>query len=340
MNDLKAVFRFDANPALGAGHAMRCLVLANYMQEQGWQCYFATAQEAYDFVPALKAYSRINPDSFLKEPMQSALLIVDHYDLDEKYEGAFRDVADNIFVIDDLANRKHDCDFLLDQTYGRKEEHYESLVPADCTILTGPAYALLRPVFSEMRDDAIRRRENIRSIERVLLNFGGCDQKNMTLESLRKLQATGYSGKIDIVLGFHAPHRDAVEEFADIMMNSVEFHAPDTLPQLMLETDFAIGTPSVTTWERACLGLPSLLLLTAEIQSFCLSQLKQDGLIVGDSLDGIDDAGMFPAFDAAIYAQYVDKNLNMSDGMGVSRVYQKIEEKVNSHELFQEAAGA
>lgn len=154
-----AVIRADAAPAIGGGHVMRCLALAVALSDYHWQVTFAGTAETWATVSALakSAYKSIklakadDADELLRAlPKGCDLLVVDHYGLDAAYEHRFRPWARRIFVVDDLANRRHDCDILLDQTPGRAVDDYLSLAPA-AQHLIGGQFGLLDRSFAELR---------------------------------------------------------------------------------------------------------------------------------------------------------------------------------------------
>jgi UDP-2,4-diacetamido-2,4,6-trideoxy-beta-L-altropyranose hydrolase len=266
MTQKKAFFRVEASPLIGAGHAMRCGVLADALSEKEWICYFVTSQEAYDFIPALSRFERVDPDKFYESPVAADLLVVDHYNLDASYESHFRPHAQKIMVIDDLADRPHDCDILLDQTYGRDSNDYSSLVPMRCEILAGSEYVLLRPEFVRLRPQALEKRKNTTGIKKILVSMGGSDPKNFTLEALKLIKESRFKGDIDVALGFSAPHIEELKAFVETMQNQVVFHINANMAQLVYEADLAIGAGGTSVWERCCLGLPSVLMLTANNQ--------------------------------------------------------------------------
>ena len=148
----------------------------------------------------------------------------------------------------DIANRKHDCDIILDQAYGRTISDYQNDVPADCDILVGPAWSLLRDEFLEYRAQSLERRKSITGIQRILINFGGNDQKNMILATLQKLSEIKYEGAIDVVFGIMAQHRESVENYAASMPNEVVFHINPHMASLLGNVDMAVGAPAVSAW--------------------------------------------------------------------------------------------
>ncbi len=323
-----AIFRFYASHWRGAGHAMRCMTLAKALQKQGWVCRFVSEAESYEFVPALANFERVAPEEFHANPCTHDLLVVDHYDCGYEYEHHFRPYNRVIMAIDDIANRKHDCDIILDQAYGRAVSDYESDVPAGCEILVGPEFGLLREEFAESRPASLARRQDIDSIQRVFLNFGGNDQKNFILETLRQLSVVGYAGAIDVVFGVMAPHRASVEEFAATMPNDITFHTNPDMAALLVQADLAVGAPAVSAWERFCLGVPTILLQTADNQSFTYQALVRDGLALGGKLESLGQKGLLVDFDKDFYQSCVDQCAAQTDGQGPNKIVNIIQDRL------------
>jgi UDP-2,4-diacetamido-2,4,6-trideoxy-beta-L-altropyranose hydrolase len=196
-------------------------------------------------------------------------LIVDHYALDARWETVLHRADRNIFVIDDLADRPHRCRLLLDQNLGRQPQEYESLVPADCQVLAGPAYALLRPEFAALRSYSLQRRQSQSTLRRLLITMGGVDQCNATGLALRSLnECTLPLGcRISVVMGQTAPWLQSVQELAAQMPWSTEVVVNvSDMAQRMANSDLAIGAAGSTSWERCCLGLPTVMVVLAENQ--------------------------------------------------------------------------
>ncbi|MBY0431842.1 MAG: hypothetical protein K2Q10_11635, partial [Rhodospirillales bacterium] len=113
---LTAVFRADAEPAIGGGHVMRCLTLADALAARGWRCHFACRPGTPEMVLALAASGHAvvpladpSPAALAARwPAGCGLLVVDNYGLDAAYERACRPWAGRILVFDDLADRPHD----------------------------------------------------------------------------------------------------------------------------------------------------------------------------------------------------------------------------------------
>jgi UDP-2,4-diacetamido-2,4,6-trideoxy-beta-L-altropyranose hydrolase len=312
------VFRLEASSALGAGHAMRCLVLAKKMLENNWKCYFSTTKESYLFVPQLNEYDRLEPDFIIKEPFKHTLHIVDHYGLDIAYEAQVRPLVDKILVLDDLGDREHDCDILLDQTYGRVMQTYIDRVPSGCNILVGSQYALIREEFVLLREKALLKRKDTKNIQSILVNMGGSDQNNNILVVLKHIHACSFFGEVDIVFGFTAPH---IKEVLDYLNSGVSFkfyiHMKADMPKLIFEADLSIGAAGSSVWERACLGLPSIIILTAENQSFSYEKLIADKICFP-----LSELKMI--IDHYNYNELCRESYRVSEGLGAKLVFDTI----------------
>jgi len=292
-------FRTDVSIEIGTGHVMRCLALAEALRQDGRNATFicrelpgnmieAIAAKGFD-VRALPAPGNVTQPA--NGPAHAALLgvpwqqdaaetrrmlddlkpervIVDHYALDAAWEAAAVPAGTPLMVIDDLADRPHRCDLLLDQNLGRNAEDYDGLVPDECTRLIGPKYALLRPEFAARRAESLARRRDPR-LAPLLITMGGTDPHNATNAVLSALRdcVLPDACRITVVLGASAPHLDEVRRTAAAMPWPTEVRVDVAdMAALMIEADLAIGGAGSTSWERCCLGLPSIVLVLAENQ--------------------------------------------------------------------------
>ena len=216
-------------------------------------------------------------------------VVADHYGLDAHWEAqllaglAGSDAPPQLLVIDDLADRPHQADLLLDQNFFGHATHqrYQDLVPSQCCQLLGPDYALLGPEYAQLHPLVPRRTE----LRRVLVFFGGVDPSNLTGRALEALMDPALADlAVDVVLGLQSPHRQAVEELVARRPHTT-LHGPlPSLAGLIARADLAIGAGGATTWERACLGLPSLVVAIAANQLPFSEALDQAGhlLLLGD----------------------------------------------------------
>jgi UDP-2,4-diacetamido-2,4,6-trideoxy-beta-L-altropyranose hydrolase len=284
-----AVFRADASPTIGGGHIMRCLALADALTLAGWHCEFAVSDETVSFVPVLgRSIHSICPADW--ERPGTNLLVIDHYGLGAPYETAARAWASRVLVIDDLADRQHDCDCLLDPSLGRLATDYAGRVPSGASLCIGPAYALLRPEFAALRAEALARRETPRKrlVEKILVGFGAVDGKRMTPVALEAIALAGINANVDVVLGAQAQSRSEVERLLPGLPYSVCIQQNvDDMATLMLRADLAIGASGTTSLERCCLGLPSVAIVTAENQRLLAHTLVSTGaqVVVGEWTD-------------------------------------------------------
>ena len=289
---LKVLIRADASLEIGSGHVMRCLTLAGLLREEGAEVVFACR----DLPGAMDGYLRAagyrvillpghQADAVATgEALRSAFpdgadwLVVDHYGLDIAWERQLRPQARRLMVIDDLADRRHDCDLLLDQNYyADGDTRYAGLLPVECVTFLGPKYVLLRAEFVTTRQ-ALRPRDG--RIRRILLFFGGGDPANLTGQVLSYLQGiVGAEVAIDVVAGGANPHRPAIGALCD-RIPGARFHSQvSNMAELMNNADLAIGAGGATTWERCVLGLPTLTFVLADNQLRTTQDLAAIGVI-------------------------------------------------------------
>jgi len=307
---MKIAFRVDASLQMGSGHVVRCLTLAEGLRERGAQILFVCReleghlvalirQKGFD-VASLAAPNSKQGDlrwnahaPWLAVPWiqdaedtvvalrnfgQVDWLVVDHYALDSNWEKQLRNVAANIMVIDDLADRCHDCDLLLDQNlYEHMAKRYSGLLPEGCEQLLGPRFALLRPEFADSRR-LLRERDG--SVRKILIFYGGVDASNETgkaLEAIRQLKQGDVH--VDVIVGQSNPQRVNIEKTCAHMAN-VTFHCQVShMAKLMAEADLALGSGGTVTWERCSLGLPAVVTTVAVNQVELTAVCAEEGLL-------------------------------------------------------------
>ncbi|MFS2122314.1 UDP-2,4-diacetamido-2,4,6-trideoxy-beta-L-altropyranose hydrolase [Pseudomonas sp. Pseusp97] len=355
---MNIVFRVDASLNMGTGHLMRCLTLADALKTAGHQSHFICREHPGNLnttvlqkghtlsvlpAPSIQQHvANAHPAhagwlgaSWQEDALQTQYqlpagksvdwLIVDHYALDLRWESQLAGQCKKLMVIDDLADRDHVCHALLDQSLGRKEEDYFAKVPTDCMQLLGPQFALLRPEFPQMRNQSLTRRKHPH-IRNLLISMGGIDAHNATGQVLAALQALVQPHwNIQVVLGTTAPWREAVQTLAHTMPCATNVLINTShMAQLMSEADIAIGAAGSTSWERCCLGLPSLMLILADNQREVAHHLKAVGAAtLVESVDEI--AAQLPGefqrmCSSSQLRQMSDAAKNITDGHGAERV--------------------
>jgi UDP-2,4-diacetamido-2,4,6-trideoxy-beta-L-altropyranose hydrolase len=340
---------------------MRCLTLADALRERGAQTVFicrdlpgfspqlvldrghklhllSASEETIrntDSQPPHATWLRVswNRDSEETQHILKALesvdyLIVDHYALDSRWEASMRSFVRRIMVIDDLADRKHDCDLLLDQTLAATKANYISLVSEGCTLLLGPQYAMLRPQFVEYRKKAFEKRCRTKKIQRILIAMGGTDPFNMTSIVLKGLELLKNSDlNVTVVLSSSAPHLDVIKKLAENMdvHVSVLSDVPN-MAELMLEHDLCIGGGGMTSWERCAMCLPAVTITLAKNQEQINFELERIG--ASKSLGWFDDITQSDIRDIvmnvmkniSVYHEMVCASHSVCDGQGTQRI--------------------
>ncbi len=322
---------------------MRCLALVDGMRSKLADVHFVCRQlpgemhakiQANGFrcslLPADESDSDVSLDQDRDAERTLALsgtvdwTIVDHYGIDNSWEQSMRPHCRRLMVIDDLVDRAHDCDVLLDQSFGRKPEDYEQLVGADCRVLAGTDFALLRPEFAANRPATLARREEGADLRHVLVSMGGFDPDNKALEVLEALAGTTSASEltVTVVKGAASADSDAsLDTFADSFGEMDIRSGVSNMAELMSAADIAVGAAGTSSWERCCMGLPALIYIYADNQREIASKLEvagairiwQSGAQLVTTLDEfIDDVSLLRSAVAAAES--------ICDGLGVERV--------------------
>ncbi len=307
-HDLCVVFRTDASETIGIGHFMRCLTLANTLQKYGANIRFVCrrlpeylqdmlARNKHELVlfNHLADTSQIDelPHAHFLEvsQQQDAIetlnaisdsswdwIIVDHYALDARHETVLRSSAASIMVIDDVADRVHDCDLLLDQNlYSNMNTRYLGKVPDHCRLLLGPDYALLRDEFRDLRKQ-IKPRDG--KFSRALVFLGGFDPYNLTgtaIHALSKISAPGLY--VDVVIDAGHPCRSEIEVFCRIHQYHCHIRT-QRMAELMARADLAVGAGGSASWERCCLGLATVAVAFADNHIDIAASLDKAGACI------------------------------------------------------------
>jgi len=335
------VFRTDGGAAIGGGHVARCLTLAGELARRGWRGGFAVSRDTATAMRSLAASGHEilvlpSPQGAGSEavalerhwPEGRATLVVDHYGLDAGAESACRGWAERIVVLDDLADRRHDCDLLLDPTLGRTERDYRALVPQSCRLLLGPDFALLRPEFASLRPAALDRRR-APALRRLLISFGSTDPANATASCLDALARAGLDLAVDVALGAAAPHLEEVRARAAKLAGARLHVEAGSMAELMEQADCALGGAGATSWERCCMGLPSVVAVLADNQRAIAWSLSDAGaaLVAGDWRPGLAGTlvGELASLDTARLARMARAAASICDGSGTFRAANAIE---------------
>ncbi len=289
-NKRLAVFRTNGGPSVGAGHMTRCYALATALAENDWHCVFVGSEAALSCGPRIAAAgveavaeTDTTHEALMRRWAEGCdLLVFDHYGLDAGHESMFRDWARRILVIDDIVGRAHDCDLLLDPTFGRYSDAYDDVTPQQSATFCGPNYAPLRPEFAAVRAGAS---DNF-TRSRILVSLGSTDPANVTLKVLRALRHC--DAEIDVVLGAEAPHLEQVGAAAEESMGRVKLHTgidAGRFAKLILQAKLAVAAGGSGAWERCALGLPGVLVTIANNQHEVAAALSDRGaaLSLGDA---------------------------------------------------------
>lgn len=347
---MNIVIRTDSSVHIGSGHVMRDIVLAkelarlghdisfacrpqngdsiDYIKQQGFTVHelarpaqWLTPSSSADYSAWLQVSINSDIEQFCAVIRSTDLVIVDHYALGSEWQEAIKKYYDcKIVAIDDLV-REHSADIIIDQTLLRKSEEYLSR-NNQCINLTGSEYALLDPKFTAKREHAIENNECPRNVK-VLISMGGIDKNNITLEVLEALLLLGKEKpQVTVLLSKKSPSYEEVSRFCtqhSDWTNHIDFS--DNMANVLLQHEIAIGAPGTTAWERACLGVPSIIIPLADNQRTIATNLvKTDSAILVEPKK--IKTHLTTAYKALVsdWLKFHSNSLKLCDGLGVKRV--------------------
>ena len=352
MRKYKIFIRVDSGDEIGTGHAMRCLSLAQTLKKMNFEpCFiskkirgniskfFVDKGFTVYYIQSSRLTSKKNEiikndakqtaEIIVKHKSKSSWVLVDHYDLDFRWEKSMRKYVSRIITIDDLA-RKHDSDLLLDQNYNENLKiKYNKLVPKKCVKLLGPKYALLRNEFVYLRKKIIRPRKNFKSI---LISFGGSDPTNETQKVLSAIKILKtkkqFLKEVNVVIGNSNKNKDKIKKLCNSIPNAKLYQNIYNIGKLMCKADLAVGAGGSSTWERFCLGLPAIVSIVAENQQESTKALAKKGCLINvglaKNLTIKKYVEIFEDLDMKKLQSISKNSLKVVDGKGSVRAAKKI----------------
>lgn len=330
----RAFFRLDQSPEIGGGHLVRCLALAGALRAEGWTCFFATRGDDTQRMIAAAGHGALCLEGDvdaeagqLASHGEADLLVVDHYGRDAGFERACRPFCRRILAIDDLADRPHDADLILDQNLGRRAGDYDGLVGAGCKRLIGPAFALLRPQFAAARPAALARRNAGGPARRILVQLGMGDREGPVRVALEGILRACPDLDVDLVAGrMTAGLGDIVGDFSGRGLKLHVHVGVADMAGMMSAADIAVCAGGSGSWERCCLGLPSLVLVLGPDQAPIARELANKGMAAHSgtwpdvTADGVAGTLNALAADQSRRGLMAQQAAQVCDGLGARRV--------------------
>lgn len=344
---------------------MRCLALADALRERGADCRFVCREHPGDLLSIVRERGygvvALPPDSKPVSRSQetrtawlgtdvitdaeetlAALagesldwLIVDHYEIDARWERRAKTACRKLMVIDDLADRVHDCDLLVDQNLvANAQSRYDGKRPEHCCLLVGPRYAMLASLYAELHRQAVPRQGEVR---RVLVYFGGADMEDLTGKTISAFLTIGRKDvEMDVVVNPQSPHVESIRrQIAGVDNVRLHMFLP-SLSGLMSVADVSIGAGGITTWERCCLGVPSYVITLADNQTAGAMELDRLGVIcwLGNasdmSLRDLTEA-ISDMLEKSSHTDLSRRGLDLVDGLGCIRIADYLTAGRDSH---------
>jgi UDP-2,4-diacetamido-2,4,6-trideoxy-beta-L-altropyranose hydrolase len=355
LQNKKVVFRVDASASIGTGHALRCETLAKALLLHGAECTFVSRfwVDGIRLSPEIKhlhlrsvpASSKnwlgVSEETDAVEFREIAgshfdWIVTDHYFISEVWERHIRTASKNLLVIDDLANRRHDCDILLDQNLVEAyESRYETLINSDAQTLLGPKFALLREQFKPAHEMAVAKSGEISNL---LVFYGGGDPTGETLKVAGILGELVESGlKVKFLVGSANQHREKLRRQISEFKNAAYFESVSDIVPLLNDSDLCLCAGGTFTWERFSLGVPAIVTAIAENQLGIAKFLGVAGLQVflGSSKE-VSAADILESVirlrkEPNVVHDFSVRGLSIVDGRGAERVVALMDDYAKKH---------
>lgn len=347
---MNIIIRADSALHIGTGHVMRCMVLAKKLRQLGHNISFVMwtfagnrieyiEQQGFSVIPLecdpnwhstselysdwLPAHEIEDANLMLSKVIAPDLVIVDHYGLGIKWQQQVKNkIQCKIVAIDDLV-RQHDCNLLLDQTLDRQESEYITKVSAHCERLLGSEYALLDERFNQQRLKNQIQKVSIKEYK-LLVNMGGIDNSNITLSVLKSLVKSEFikQGSVSVIISPNSPYYQDVIDFCKVHAETFNIYDfIDDMSSFLAQHQLAIGAAGSSAWERACLGIPSIIIPLADNQKYVCSSLMNHNAVIKIEVSEVAELlnnGIQTLLDN--HSKYVITNYKLCDGLGANRV--------------------
>ncbi len=348
---MKILFRTDSSAKIGSGHVIRCLSLAFTLKAKGHECIFICQDLKGNSIKKIKQNGfevimlkikqhekishyrkwldvnwRIDSHNVIEKlkKHQFDWVIIDHYSLSYEWEKKIKPFTKKIMVIDDFVNRKHYCDLLLNQSYGVKKQQYKNIVPKNCKLLLGSKYALINQNFLKAR---LKLKSRNAVVKRALIYFGSGGHTAKYIKIISKIFNESFFPKIflDVVIDKNIKKSNEIVVSLNKRSNCcVHSDLPD-LSYLMSKADISIGAAGSATWERCCLGIPTILISTALNQKLNLKAMKLTNaaivLKLNKNLENkIREFFFLLCTNSKIYLKISKKAFSICDGNGIDRI--------------------
>ncbi len=344
----RVAIRVDGSAAMGTGHLKRCLSLAQALIEAGADVRFVC--RALDAVAATVLGDSGIPTLWLPVPAQAFTpapdapphaawagvpqgqdaddtastladwrpdtVVVDHYAFDAGWQRAVRDALGcRLLVIDDTADRALEADALLDHNWAPDHRaKYAGRLQREPLWLCGPRFALLAGAYRGA--GRYRFQDTVRSIG---VFMGGTDPGGISARVLAACRVAGFTGPVEVV------STSANPRLADLRQACAnDGHATLTLDQPDLATFFArhdlqVGAGGGASWERCCIGAPTVLLALTANQLAVVPGLAALGAVRAAGDPDLPDVLRELIADSAARHLLSERAADLVDGRGAER---------------------
>lgn len=333
---LRVALRADASSQVGLGHVRRCLSLAQGLRDIGSPTCLVSRSlgadtatlSAHAGVPHFRLDAAEGQDAettvALLRDWHPDWIVVDHYGLDAGWHARIKEkLSVRIAAIDDLGDRPLAVDLLIDHNHAHNHQaRYVGHLPLGTPMLAGPRYALLSPNYATTPGYPFRE-----TVESIGVFMGGVDAAGISERVIRACrQVARFAGRIEVATTRANPHIATLRDLCRRDIDATLLVDAADLTEFFARHDLQIGAGGGASWERCCVGAPTLALIVAKNQEAVVPGLAELGVIATpDPLGALDESAIGQAVAALLSDPQRRRSMSESsrelvDGSGARRV--------------------
>ena len=215
--------------------------------------------------------------SFLNKRVAD-LLIIDNYSWSYKEEIKLKDLTKRILVFDDLANKKHFCDVLICTSFHKIEKIKSLMMKDKCKVFSGPEYSIFNKIYYDYKKISLKKDRS--KIKNIMISFGGTDLRDLTALTINAFKKYDHNFNIKIVLNKLSKNFSKISNMIKSHKQFKLIHNSNNLAKLISKSDLCIGSGGISLLERCFLGLPSIVVISADNQNKNVKRFAQMKCIV------------------------------------------------------------
>ncbi len=267
---MKLLLVVECNKKVGYGHLVRGIAIASELEKFGWIWdIYANDNQMFNakFIKLdnKKIIKDLNDEIHTNKKcniINYDLTIIDGYNFKNKFISKLKTISKKLMIIDDLAEKKRDCDYLLDMSPNRTHFDYQKLVSKKTKLLIGKKYLIIKNQFLKSKIFNCNKNKQKR-YPNILLSMGSTDPQNLTFIILKYLVSLKNNYKIKVVISSKSEYLKEIKKLGVWKKKFVKIFVDQNdiqLQKIYAETDICFGSAGISIWERIFFNIPNIII--------------------------------------------------------------------------------